>query len=302
MNRDWYSPLVLVFWAVSTGWLFAARILPAWTPGSPPGAQAFHLADGRVAPVAWSVLLDDEPKGWAISRTAPGEAGTMRVESLLHLDDLPIGRLLPPWSRLLLGSPLPESTEISFEAHGRLEIDAAGRLESFASAVEFPGEGRIDLSGTVRDGDVAIVVRAGDMRFETRRSLPDSLTPGDELSPNATLPGLAPGRRWTVPVYGPLRPGSAPLEILHAEAGERTTITHDGRLVTVDVVTYRDDPAPHRAPRARLWVDPGGRVLRQEVTTIGHRLTFVRRSDAEAERLATSIAPPPADRDGEEDR
>lgn len=293
MNRAWYPALVIVFWAVSTGWLFVAKILPSLSTGAPPASQALHLAEGRPVPVAWTLLVDDAERGWSISRADRSDDGTMRVASLLHLDRLPIGELVPPWSRLILGGSLPADTELSLEARGTMEIDAAGRLESFTSDVEFPGEGRIDLVGTVHDGDVTVVVSAGEMRFTTTRTLPDGLVFGDEFSPTATLPGLVPGRTWTMPVYGPLRPGNAPLEILHAEVGEDTTIVHDGRFVDVNVVTLRDDPSSHREPRARQWVEKrGGRVLRQEVTTMGRRLSFVRRDDAEAERMATSIAPP----------
>ena len=56
------------------------------------------------------------------------------------------------------------------------------------------------------------------------------------------------------------------------------------------MVSYRDDPASHREPRARLLVDRTGRVLRQEATTIGRKLVFVRRTDAAAETLAANLA------------
>jgi len=56
-------------------------------------------------------------------------------------------------------------------------------------------------------------------------------------------------------------------------------------LVRVHVVHYADDPAAHREPRCRLWVDQAGRVLRQESVMLGSRLAFVRRTDAEAQWL-----------------
>lgn len=290
MKRAWYPVLVTCFWALSTGWLVVAKILPTLSAGAPPGSQALHLAEGRAVPVAWTLLVDDQPKGWAISRAERGDDGTMRVESLLHLDRLPVGEFIPSWSRLLLGGSVPADSVLSLEARGAMVFDAAGRLGAFTSTVELPGEGEIDLEGTVDGGDVTIVVSAGDMRLTTTRALPDGLAFGDEFAPSATLPGLVPGRTWTMPVYGPLRPGNAPLEILHAEVGEDTTIVHEGRLAEVNVVTFRDDPSSHREPRARQWVErPGGRVLRQDVTTMGRRLSFVRRDDDEAERLATSV-------------
>lgn len=291
MNRPWYAPLVVVFWLVTTGWLFHSKILPTILPGAPPGHQAHYTADGQVVPVAWSVILDDKPLGWSISRAERLAGGAMRVESLLHFDHLPIGQLLPAWTRLLVRQAVPASAVLTLEATGRMEIDRAGRLTSFSSAIDLPGsDGRILLTGTVNDGEVTIVIRSGEMVYETKRFLPETMVLGDELSPHATLPGLVPGRQWTVPVYSPLRPAQSPIEILHAEVDGSETIFWDDHLVTVDVVSYRDDPSSHREPRARLLVDRTGRVLRQEATTMGRKLVFVRRTDAAAETLAANLA------------
>ena len=63
------------------------------------------------------------------------------------------------------------------------------------------------------------------------------------------------------------------------------------------VVAYREDPTSDREPRCRLWVDRSGRVVRQEAAMLGARVAFVRRSDADAARLAANEAlsdkPPP---------
>ena len=113
---------------------------------------------------------------------------------------------------------------------------------------------------------------------------------GDELSPHAMLPGLVTGQQWTVPVYSPLRPAQSPIEILHAEVEGSESIFWDDHLVTVDLVSYRDDPASHREPRARLWVDRTGRVLRQEAAAMGRKILFERRNDADAETLAKNLS------------
>jgi hypothetical protein len=128
---------------------------------------------------------------------------------------------------------------------------------------------------------------AGDLRYETTRHLPTTAMVGDELSPLATLPGLYEGRRWTVPMYSPLRAGQSPLEILHAEVGAEETLFWDGALTKVHVVSYREDPSSSRPSRCRLWVDQSGRVLRQEAALLGARVAFVRQSDDDAIRLAS---------------
>ena len=291
MNSPWYDPLVVVFWLVTTGWLFTSKILPTLLPGAPPGYQARFSADGKAVPVAWSVILDDQPMGWSLSRAERLADAGMRVESLLHFDHLPIGQLLPSWTRLLVRQSIPADAVLALDATGRMEIDRDGRLESFTSVIDMPGnDGKIFLSGTVDDGEVTIIIRSGEMVYESKRFLPDTMMLGDELSPHASLPGLVHGRQWTVPVYSPLHPAQSPIEILHAEVESSETIFWEDHLVTVDVVAYRDDPASHREPRARLWVDRNGRVLRQEATTMGRKIQFERRSDAAAEMLAENLA------------
>jgi hypothetical protein len=142
------------------------------------------------------------------------------------------------------------------------------------------------------------------MRYDVTKHLPNDVMIGDELSPQATLPNLSEGRRWTVPVYSPIRTGRSPLEILHAEVGAEETLYWNDQLVPVHVVSYREDPTSDREPRCRLWVDRAGRVLRQEAALLGARVAFVRRTDAEAARLAeaeghgtdpTAAAESPAD-------
>jgi hypothetical protein len=69
----------------------------------------------------------------------------------------------------------------------------------------------------------------------------------------------------------------------------------DDKLVRVDVVHYRDDPATHREPRCRLWVDRSGRVLKQESLMLGSKLVFLRRSDEAAVDLISSVTMPSDD-------
>jgi hypothetical protein len=156
--------------------------------------------------------------------------------------------------------------------------------------VDLPGKvDRVVLHGTVDDGHVKVLLRAGELSYETSRYLPSHIMIGDELSPQATMPGLAPGKRWTVPVYNPLRGGNAALEVMHAEVTAEETLFWEDRLVRVDLVVYRDDPSEHHEPCCRIWVDRGGRVLKQESAMFGGKLTFLRRSDEAAEDLVENI-------------
>ena len=70
LYRPWLIPLVVLFWCASSGWLLLAKILPTLSPGSPPGYQALYMAENRLVPVAWTVLWNDQPLGWAMSQSA----------------------------------------------------------------------------------------------------------------------------------------------------------------------------------------------------------------------------------------
>ncbi len=290
LQRPWFTPIVVVFWCLTTGWLFVEKILPSLSPGSPPGYQAMYTADAGLIPVAWTVQWRDRPLGWSIAESERTALGGLLVDSRMHFDRLPLDEIMPMWTSLLVRKAFPKDG-LTFDARGRLTIDAAGDLRSFMSIVSVPGSSeQVLLNGTVDAGTVRVQVQAGEMRYETTRHLPDRMLIGDELLPQAMMPGLYEGRRWTVPVYSPLRAGSAPLEILHAEVGPEETIYWEGLLVRVHAVSYREDPASHREPRSRMWVDRTGRVLRQESTLLGSKLSFVRRSDEAAARLAATLA------------
>jgi hypothetical protein len=297
LQRPFLAPAVIAFWFLTSGWLLIAKILPALQPGSPPGYQALYASGGRHVPVAWTVLWNDAPVGWALTETERTEDGGLDVDSRLHFQRLPMDEMLPAWAGALVQRLFAQQSATSFDANGRLIIDRDGRLRQFSSAVHVPGSAeRIVLTGTVHHGDAAvsagtvqISIRAGELRYDTSRHLPSHIMVGDELSPQASLPGLFEGRRWTVPVYSPLRPGHSPLEILHAEVGGEETLFWENELKRVHVVAYREDPSSPRAPRCRLWVDLSGRVLRQESAILDAQLAFMRRSDEAAYRLATDL-------------
>jgi hypothetical protein len=287
LQRPFFPPAVIAFWFLTTGWLFVAKILPSLTPGSPPGYQALYASGGRLVPVAWTVLWNEAPVGWALTETERTEHGGLDVASRLHFQRLPMEEVLPAWAGALMQRLFAQQTATSFDACGRLNIDGEGRLRQFISTVHVPGSSeRIVLTGTIEDGTVQIALRAGELSYETSRHLPNHIMVGDELSPQASLPGLFEGRRWTVPIYSPLRPGHAPLEILHAEVGGEETLFWENELKRVHVVAYREDPSSPRAPRCRLWVDLGGRVLKQESAVLGAQLGFVRRTEEAALLLA----------------
>ncbi len=290
MRQSWFAPFVVTFWCVTMGWLVVTKIVPPLLPGSPPGYKAFYLQSDEAIPVAWKVFWNDSQMGWAVTRSQATFSGGLLVTNRLQFDRIPLDEMLPPWMRLMARQAFDALTDIRLNMIGHLLINNAGELQSFDSTVSIPGTSdTIHLSGTIDDGHVRLLVQSGQNTYETHRYLPDGVLISDELSPQATLPGLLEGQQWTVPIYSPLRPGHAPIEILHAKVEGRDTITWNKERIFVSLVTYRDDPASRRAPRCRLWVDTAGRVLKQESQLLGSRLTFLRLPDDEALRIATEF-------------
>jgi len=291
--RPWLTPFVVLFWLATSGWLVVEKILPTLAPGAAPGQQSLYASQGK--PVAWTVFWNDQPLGWSLSQSRRESDGGMEVDSTLHFDRLPMDEILPSWTKVILPHSFDPRVPVAFDAHGHLSIDASGGLRSFRSVIGSPSfTEQVVLSGMIDKGQVTVLVNAGDVHYSASRSLPSNISLGDELAPQMRLPGLFPNRRWTVPVYSPLRPGQAPIEILHAHVAAEETLYWDDALVRVDVVHYRDDPASHHEPRCRLWVDRTGKVLKQESVLLGSRLVFVRRTDEEADRLLSTIGVDPA--------
>jgi len=293
LQRPWMIPCVAAFWLLANGWLFVAKILPGMRTGAPPGQQALYASGDALVPIGWTVSWNERPLGWALTESARNDEGGMEVKSWLHFDHVPLDEMVPAWVGNLIRTVADAGGPRRFDAEGRLAIDPAGRLRTFRSAVVLPGAAApIILEGTVDDGQVAMVVTAGDLRYDTTRTFPPDVSLGDELSPQATLPGLYEGRRWKVPIYSPLRPGQAAIDVLHAEVGPEEAMFWENRLVRVRIVTYRDDPTSSREPRCRMWVDLDGRVLRQDALLLGSALSFLRRSDEAALRLLEEVAKP----------
>lgn len=299
LRRPWIATLVSVFWAVSTGWLVSQKIAPLLVTGDPP--SSYFVPEARDAPVAWTVLWNDEVVGWALSECTqrqPATAGWV-ITSRLRLDDLPLEELLPEWAQRLTASAFPSDLPLVLDTTGELWLDGDGHLEQFESKVFLPELAqRVVIRGSVEGEEIEVTVRSRDFVYETTRRLPESGMLGDELSPQAMLPGLTVGRRWTVPIYNPLGFTSSPLSVLHAHVEGEVTLFWEDRIVRPLLVAYRDDPAAYREPRVRLWVDRDGRVLKQESQMLGSSLAFLRRSDDDARMLAKTVPPVASGRPG----
>ena len=299
LRKPLITTLVILFWAVSTGWLVTQKIAPLLFTGDPPAS--YFVPEERTAPVAWTVLWNDEVVGWSLSECTPRQPASQgwRLNTRLRLDDLPLEEILPDWVQRIAGHTLSTELPLILDTTGELWLDAEGHLEEFESKVYLPELGqRVVIRGTVEGENVEVTVRSREFVYETTRALPDTGMLGDELSPQAMLPGLTVGRRWTVPVYNPLGFTGSPLSVLHAHVEGAVTLFWEDRIVRPLLVAYRDDPAAYKEPRAQLWVDRDGRVLQQQSKILGSTLTFLRRTDDDARILAGTVPPVASGRPG----
>jgi hypothetical protein len=297
LQRPWVSVMVVAFWCLATGWLVVEKIAPSFSTGSPPGVGQIVASGDDSAPVAWTVLWNDRPLGWALAEARRLDDRQIAVDSRLHLDRVPLDEMLPKWTAEVLASvlrpagPAAPLTAMALETESRFRFDSSGRLRSFDARVDLPGVLQsIVFTGSMADETLAVTLQAGDLRYETRKQIPLQAVTGDELSPRALMHGLFPGRCWQVSVFSPLRSNGSTVEILHAEVDGEEQIYWDGQLTLTHVVSYRADPTNRGSHRFRIWVDRSDRVLRQEAAILAARLVFERRNDEAAVELAVSAA------------
>ena len=145
----------------------------------------------------------------------------------------------------------------------------------------------IRIRGRVVGSTLTGTIESGGMIRPFDRYLPPDALMGDELSPQARMPGLKIGQQWTVPVYSPLRfsDNRDPVEVLQAKVeGQESVVIGDESVMTLAVV-YRTDSGSilgaSQAPRGKLWVADDGTVLKQTTHLLGSQLTFLRRQRAQ---------------------
>ena len=271
-----FHPRRVGFWCLTTGWLIAAKILPAWQPGAPPGHQGstppesgwypwpgrFPATTGPSAGPSRRATRSEQRR--ASSSTAVSTSTACRWNEMLpRLGHAPgSARLIAGRSRQPLRCPGPAG-------HRR-----RGRLAVLLLGGSLPGTSSRSCSrGPSMTGGARFMWPPVNLRYEVTRHIPTDVMIGDELSPQATMPGLEQGRRWTVPVYSPLRTGHRPSNSCTPRSTGEETFFWDDTLIRVHVVTYREDPIAATAiPAADCWVDRSGRVLRQEAALLGARL------------------------------
>ncbi len=293
MHSRWFNLAVALLWVSTMSWLVVSKVLPATLVGEPPSYRTIVEAQRAQRLVGWIMSWEGQRLGWAVSTTRPLEQGLTEVRSRVHFEALPLGPKTPEWLRSVLGPLETSPGQFRMEADNTLVFDPLHRLSRFESAVRFPPmEPMLKVYGSIDGPKMNVSMRCGDFTQDFELPAPHSAMLSDSTSPQAVLPGLRAGQKWTVEVYSPLAPPSPSslIEVLEATVEGEDWVVWDGRPVSTWLVVYRSDPGsrlgPQDGPRARLWVHPDGTVLRQEVNFFGSVLAFTRLGPEEAAALA----------------
>src|SRR5262249_42781241 len=146
--------------------------------------------------------------------------------SQVYLRDLPLDELTPSWLAGVLKPVLRQFGPLDIDKRSLLTIDPLGRLvglETKGRVADIPDA--VKVHGKVEDGAISLTVVSGGMSQKLEQFLPLDSLMTDELSPQASMPGLRVGQTWTVPLYSPFRPPTSPMEILQAVVEQQDPIT-----------------------------------------------------------------------------
>jgi len=268
----WFNVAALLFWLTTMGWLFTEKILPSLDVGEPPG---YGMRD---TPVRWELFINGDPLGWATSEARLDEDGVVQYDDHVHLDRLPLREIAPAW---LLSSLDLQLSDTWMDVRSMSQADPLGRLIGFRSTVALGYlENVATIEGKADDGRLDLTVRAAGMVHKKTIPLPAENNIDGALSPAVNLGRLRVGQHWTVPVYSPLGPPTAPVEILYAHVEREEPIIWNGHIVKTSLVIYANEPAGSDVGygnwHARAWVAADGRVLKQQIAVVNAYVTFVR--------------------------
>ena len=298
MHGRWVNLAVIVLWLVTMSWLVTEKVLPPLLIGEPPSSKTVLAARVQQPLVGWKVCWNEEPIGWALSRTQRRPDESTEIHSRVHFERLPLGDLTPGWLRAMFDSMASVAPSIAADARGTMLLDPDGRLSRIESRMRFEPLGEeVALIGRVEGTQLKLMLRSREyINYQTAIAINAETLHGQVFSPQTQLPGLHEGQTWTVEVCSPLRYPGNPVEILHAEVAGQQRVLWGDRMILVWLVKYHDNPGSRLSnketkPRGRLWVRPDGTVLVQEIHVFGSWMKFVRMSEEEADELAQEHGP-----------
>lgn len=285
MSNRLYTGAIIVFWLATMSWLVSERILPSFFYGEPPKSGVAYQTE----PVAWQLLIDGVPCGYAVLQSIEASGGMRESHSLICFESLPKPKVLPSYF-----APIAASLEaLSPKIRTRLAFDSMGTMLNFKTWFWFGDEEHpMTLVGAVRGGSLHLKVRAAMLSRDIQYDWPANGLSADELAPESQLQLLYVGRKWRHEVYSPLSPVKQPIEVLEAEVTEEVLCDFNRGQLQAKKVEYRmaDQAGVAEQDRLRgvMWVAADGRVIKQETRFMGSLITLLRMSEGESARYAAN--------------
>jgi len=285
MPPRWLSFIIIAAWLGVTGWMAYTQVLPHLMPGRPPAFFIDPLDETNDKPVTtrwtaerggvrtFAVTTHVAPLGDGLFEmgaaytphgNARGDGGPVRVGNLL------VSRMTSAYRVNMAGDLLG------------LRVKVEGKREALGMSLPFAA----DVVGDVERGRLSPTLTMNVGTQELRLPLAEVEVPRGgaalmPLHPVNRIRGLAPGRRWVVPLFDPFPVVSSagqglggPPTLTAGVRAEVETFTHGRRKsVPCHVVDYDGDDGV----TATTWVATRTElVLKQESTRDGETWTLYR--------------------------
>lgn len=284
MDSRWFSPVVVLLWVATMGWLTMDKVLPQLREGDPPTYRALfdQLDDG---PVIWDLYVNERAVGRSKSEMKKLDNGGLQIKTELALmSQLSLSELLPESLRLTFLPELNRLPAKGAQIDSQLEVNRSGRLLGMEATLRW-GDfvDVLRISGAVVDNELQLVTQVNKVSLPPIKIPLSSETQlVESFAPQSRLMGLRLGQSWTMPVFSPLQPAT-PVEVLQAVVAREEPIFWDGHICSTLVVEYRKGSGAGGAQeiRGRMWVRIDGLVLKQQATLLTSQLVFVRQTKDE---------------------
>jgi len=248
MFNRWLGIVSLVLMVGANAALVLRDLVPGWTAGDPPRPQSLCLQAGQVYRTQTGLYQQAGLRIGTVWTESQRSTASTLVTNWMLLEPLTLSReAVTP--RLLI------FTKLSYP-----ESDQLGELELRVLGLDVPVELRGEF---VPPNEFPCEWRFGDRRGSFILSARALRSVGDVFKPFESLPGLKLGQTWRMQLFNPLAglfPGWQLDLIASQTALARVTRIERLEIDGVDVETHVVE-----TDGVRAWVDPGGRVLRQEV-------------------------------------
>lgn len=286
MGNKAFVGVVIVLWASTMAWLISAKILPPFFRGERPHSSAAS----QLTPVAWNIQLQGTHCGTAVSQAVDGGLGTMEVHSIVKLRDLPLPKVAPPWMQTMLKN----LGDVELSLRNQATLDTLGALTTFQTRVRVNGgDPVIKMMGRVHDGKLHLRIHSGEYVRRSEHPWNSKSMVGGTLTPTPKLIQVWPGKKWREEIYSPFGQPGSPAELVEAEVIEEDFIRYNDQMTRTKRIEYRSlssaGVSAEDRLRAKLWVDDGGNVLRQDTYFMNVRLQFTRVDEARSQQLADTL-------------